>query len=1751
MKKVIMLVLSGVLPVVVLAQSLSESFKTSTVPASVTLGGPAALTGGSSDPDGDGWLRLVSPGQQPGYMYTNNALNFGGGGTISFDYTIWGGSGADGMAVIFYDGSQTFQVGGGGGYLGYIDSPTNIYAGVAISVYSTTFANGSSNSIAIRGSQSNGLPYRGAYNNGQVLHYSLDGSRPGQDTEKYRKLIVNLSNDRKLTISVQFGAGNEPVAFYTDFDMSADFPSDMTNIKVAIVGSVGGLGDIFEIRNLQIGKSGNVTALAATERTTLSAKLNGTIFTTTDTTDVRFLFGSTPGVYSDSVLVLDNQLPDSVLTPISHTLTGLSADTYYYYAVSAVNDSGYVVSGEVNFKTLAEEPALSSNSLLADSVGFSTVILDWSKTDEMVKHLVVVKEGSPVAWTPDDGVSYLYNSSFGNTAVNADGSYIVYNGSLDSIEVTNLVSTTDYYVTIFDYYGSNSSENYNAESVLTGSFSTLETPFSDATPEGSDGISWGDLAWADYDQDGRMDYAVTNYNFLDVYRNNGEGFSQFRINGYYSNPKLAWGDVNNDGYLELLFSGDGYIAVFAMGDGESWYAVTELYPELGAMDAVFVDYDLDGDQDIFVTGEVGGGPRKPVASGTLSNAVFYRNDSGVFSELTSNLPLLSDPSINFGDLNQDGYPDLLLTGSSNDWFGGRFTQVYYGNGTTQFENAGLEIPQAYRGEAAIADFNQDGFADFIYTGATGEGGRVIGYYQGSEMGGFTEVTHSLTPVARASVSAGDIDNDGDVDLVFSGAPGSSGSAISYVAVNDGAGNFTETDMMLPQLSSSTVALGDFNDDLNLDLLIGGDSGESSSLYLLRSNSNEENTAPSAPESGFTSTVTGNTVELTWNAGSDAETSAGGLTYNVRIGTASGESGIVRPSSDKKLVGEEVYVDYSTMPGAGNAGPNTFFITRRLSPGTYYWSVQTVDPTYQVSEFSTGQSFEITAPLAPLGPTGLDFVIEADTLVLNWNPLEVSGLTHYNVYQSDGADTLLIGTSDTTFYRITSGLSRGTFYTFFVAGVVEGPLEGEWSSLVAGLTNFDLQSFPVSNGYRNGMVVGDFDNDGKPDLINSDNYSLSFLKNVGVAGVEDEGYQPGDVMFNEPAGFAETPDYTAFLKAADYNNDGLLDLAVASGIYVYILRNDGIDPEMGYPIFTEVYIKPDQPYHNSLVWADLDNDGDLDLVSSRNDTGYVMVHVNQLNNESEMPFETVAIIPDGTTEGYLDAADIDHDGDQDLLISGFASTSSDWESRTVAIYLNTGLDSLWTQLEQSFPGSFKGSSRFGDFNNDGYADFISIGAIGDGGREVHLYENNQEGGFIEVPTSFTGFAASTATWGDLNGDGNLDLVLTGIAGSADNGDERSTQVWFNNGEGDFTLLPEYFEGMLFGSVELSDLDLDGDLDVVTLGERMYSGGGEALARTYYSGQSLQILVNETGTGPNLPDAPASASVSFIGPDYANLAWTAGNDSNTPASALTYNIRVYNQIAEKELVSVMSDIETGERLLAAPGNTGSARTFSIKGLTDGDYSWWIQTINHELKASAWIQGPDFTVNHTVPVELVAFTAVQKADQVVLSWTTKTETNNNGFEIEKKADGTKAESQWISVGFVAGAGTTTEEKTYRFITSSGKDRVLFRLKQLDADGKVSYSDVLAYEPAAPTVLALDQNYPNPFNPSTSIPVSLPVAGWVSMKVYDVTGREVAILMNEKKEAGFYTVPFNGAGLSSGLYFVRLETNGQSLVKKLTLLK
>ncbi|HMR40868.1 MAG TPA: T9SS type A sorting domain-containing protein [Ignavibacteria bacterium] len=297
---------------------------------------------------------------------------------------------------------------------------------------------------------------------------------------------------------------------------------------------------------------------------------------------------------------------------------------------------------------------------------------------------------------------------------------------------------------------------------------------------------------------------------------------------------------------------------------------------------------------------------------------------------------------------------------------------------------------------------------------------------------------------------------------------------------------------------------------------------------------------------------------------------------------------------------------------------------------------------------------------------------------------------------------------------------------------------------------------------------------------------------------------------------------------------------------------------------------------------------------------------------------------------------------------------------------------------------------------------------------------------------------------------------------------------------------------------------------------------------------------------------------MGPTEIRRGHTIQTEDTTQSIARYYDILpTYNTNLNATLVFIYDPTELNgsneENLVLFRSTNGGTNWIDMGGISNPPLNQ--VTLNFVDAFSRWTAGDSVT---SLPVELASFTSSIDQRDVKLNWTTAQEINNSGFEIERSEVKGQTSNEWSKIGFVEGNGTVSLAKDYSFTDqglNSGKYN--YRLKQIDYNGNYEYfnlnNEVVI---SLPEEFRLSQNYPNPFNPTTKINYELPLNGNVNITLFDMTGREVSVLVNEsQQQAGFYTIQFNASNLSSGTYFYKIVVNGDSKqflqTKKMTIIK
>lgn len=334
---------------------------------------------------------------------------------------------------------------------------------------------------------------------------------------------------------------------------------------------------------------------------------------------------------------------------------------------------------------------------------------------------------------------------------------------------------------------------------------------------------------------------------------------------------------------------------------------------------------------------------------------------------------------------------------------------------------------------------------------------------------------------------------------------------------------------------------------------------------------------------------------------------------------------------------------------------------------------------------------------------------------------------------------------------------------------------------------------------------------------------------------------------------------------------------------------------------------------------------------------------------------------------------------------------------------------------------------------------------------------------------------------------------------------------------------------------------------------------------------------TGSIPSLtqsapPALNTTTTYSFGGRQLVSIAW--GNTGTVPSSVtVTYNSGVnppgtltgqYSSGYWEITPAGGSGYTYGITLNYSPAilfNIADENNIKIAKRDGGNWDYLsgatVNTTNKTATATGLNSFSQFALTSSdapLPVELASFTSMVIRNEVILDWSTSSEINNASFEIERSQVNSSNTNNFQRVGSIQGNGTTNETKNYKFNDrniQTGKYK--YRLKQIDFNGNFKYFDLSnEIEVGIPNKYDLSQNYPNPFNPVTKINYDMPKDGKVNLRIYDITGREVAALINnEIQPAGYYTIAFNASNLSSGVYFYRLATGDFVSTKKMMLIK
>jgi hypothetical protein len=558
-------------------------------------------------------------------------------------------------------------------------------------------------------------------------------------------------------------------------------------------------------------------------------------------------------------------------------------------------------------------------------------------------------------------------------------------------------------------------------------------------------LNRGSAAWGDYDNDGLLDLLLigtTNLSgnqngVVQLWHNDGNG--QFHLvttpaPGVFGGT-VAWVDYDNDGYLDFMIEGltsdDGSNVALLYHNQHDGTFTNVSIPGLAGTDLTgpywgsslfsWGDYDHDGRPDLAIFG------------GDGSLQVWHNDGGGAFSQVPLSLPIPYGATVQWADMDNDGWIDLVVGGASTNATEAEIPAVIYHNNFTnnaypRFTLAttiplGTNTQIARTFFLAIADYNNDGLLDLVApVGADNLGGTAS--YNLELNAGANQYTNNGTAIPgaqalRASFAAGDYDNDGVSDLA------ELSQHLAGLCHNDGEGNFSSN--AIPGLAptdsaGALVSFADYDNDGRLDLLTAAFSDPPQLWHNLTPLSNTPPTAPT----GLIAIPFTNGALLSWYPATDAQTPSPGLSYNLRVGTVPGTDNFLAAEADL-ATGWRRVVQRGAIQG-------TNYTLTQMPPGIYYWSVQAIDAAYAGGPFAAEGTFAVPG-LALTPAYSANFTASSAVLYCSCSTggSPATGYFEWGLTTSYGNTTApqslgsAIGT--TPFHQYLGGLQPATYYHF--------------------------------------------------------------------------------------------------------------------------------------------------------------------------------------------------------------------------------------------------------------------------------------------------------------------------------------------------------------------------------------------------------------------------------------------------------------------------------------------------------------------------------------------------------------------------------------------------------------------------------------------------------------------------------------------------------------------------------------------------
>lgn len=856
----------------------------------------------------------------------------------------------------------------------------------------------------------------------------------------------------------------------------------------------------------------------------------------------------------------------------------------------------------------------------------------------------------------------------------------------------------------------------------------------------------------DYNNDGITDILVPGRYGSDFSTSilKGSGDMQFQKvaidglnNKYYEDFEVT--DINNDNNPDILVYENG--AVYTCTNDGTNFSVKEAISLTGYNDCTFRSGDIDNDGYTDIVGHLGSN-----SGGELST--FYNDGQGNFTGFST---IETDGLFNYlelvNDFDNDDHLDAIVI---TDDFPLMSVSIAWNDNGFGFE----ELISMYSAEYLIIDFvfpfdiDSDGNLD-ILIGIRGVSANMLALMNDGNRNFLVRETPVFSDMQIENIHSLDINNDGLSDLILAAREGSEMNrewVSESIFLNNAKNGFERYRSVVPEYTTlEHFKSGHINNDNAPDLIIGGYFDGDYEVRLYESLVTAVNNSPNTPAGLISSTVFEDNVphtKLRWREASDDKTPAELLNYNIRVGTSSGETDVFSPLSS--LSGTRKNQD------DGNAGIDESFELTGLQPGTYYWSVQAVDNAGNGSVFAPEQSFTVGSLDFTLNDSDIPAALYANAQfgdIDNDNDLDIVLIGRI---QHDDQAQIYINTGNGNYllddqislpylsYRINLLLfdaDNDNDIDMFLGGeYYDEPLY-----INNGQGKFESVETDISGTYYGNYAAGDYNNDGKTDILS--------LHLNDIALLENSGDYEFDISQNANLGWVIYGD----AEWADLNNDSYADLVVSGdnkNVTVY-LNNRGT----GDDIFTSIEL-PIEMIHSDISIIDVNNDGfrDISLIGESEGKPSSAIFKN-LDGNSFIENDENPIPP--VYKGDHKWIDYNTDGMYDILYCGLDTAENPLSS---ILSMKSGL--LPTESDYGVSQIYSGIITAGDVDNDNDLDVIFAGNTSKYGSISELLVNNSLGVNLN-PTAPTNL--NFEQWDNLS-------IFTWNAGSDDI--SSSSQLSYN-------------------------------------------------------------------------------------------------------------------------------------------------------------------------------------------------------------------------------------------------------------------------------------------------------------------------------------------------------------------------------------